>query len=73
MSTMIKPERTALIADYLEAQSHALEAANRLQDELGLTDDDTDEKNGWTLTMWLHQAPLFSRHNVEEILKKFSK
>lgn len=62
----------ALIDDYLDCQDQMFSAARQIQSRLGLSDDSVDEKNGWTLSMWLFQAPLYSRGEVERVIQRFT-
>lgn len=66
----MKPKQRAALEEFLDAQRALYNAALNLSETLGLCDDQTDDEKGWTLPMWLYQAPLFTSAQVEEIIRK---
>ncbi len=65
-------ELDSAIHNYIDASANAYRAAEELQNAAGLDDSAEDPETGWTLAMWLTQGPLYTRKQIDELLKKFT-
>jgi len=75
----MNPEKTnranlqKAMQSYVAAERELINAAQLVREAAGISKEAVDEQHGWTLDMWLTQAPFYSESTVCSIIRKFKK